>query len=52
MTELSAITPNGSHVLAAGDVSLDYVLRFFERSAPGMARDASSYLQRMKGAVQ
>ena len=39
-------------VLAAGDVSLDYVLRFFERSAPGMARDASSYLQRMKGAVR
>ena len=39
-------------VLAAGDVSLDYALRFFERSAPGMARDASSYLQRMKGAVR
>ena len=39
-------------VLAAGDVSLDYVLRFFERSAPGMAPDASSYLQRMKGAVR
>ena len=36
-------------VRAAGDVSLDYALRFFERSAPGMARDASSYLQRMKG---
>jgi hypothetical protein len=28
------------------------VLRFFERSAPGMARDASPYLQRMKGAVR
>jgi conjugal transfer pilus assembly protein TrbC len=36
-------------VLAAGDVSLDYALRFFERSAPAMARDASSLLQRMKG---
>ena len=34
------------------EVSQDYVLRFFERSAPGMARDASSYLQRMKGAVR
>lgn len=39
-------------VLAAGDVSLDYALRFFERSAPGMARDASIYLQRMKGAAR
>ena len=37
-------------VLAAGDVSLDYALSFFERSAPAMARDASSFLQRMKGA--
>lgn len=37
-------------VMAAGDVSLDYALRFFERSAPTMARDASSLLQRMKGA--
>ena len=39
-------------LLAAGDVSLDYALRFFERSAPGMARDASIYLQRMKGAAR
>lgn len=39
-------------VLAAGDVSLDYALRFFERSAPGMARDASVYLQRMRGAAR
>jgi len=37
-------------VLAAGDVSLDYALRFFERSAPVMARDASAVLQRMQGA--
>lgn len=36
-------------VMAAGDVSLDYALSFFERSAPAMARDASSLLQRMKG---
>ena len=37
-------------VMAAGDVSLDYALSFFERSAPAMARDASSFLQRMKEA--
>ena len=37
-------------VMTAGDVSLDYALSFFERSAPAMARDASSFLQRMKGA--
>ena len=37
-------------VMAAGDVSLDYVLRFFERSAPAMARDASALLKQMKGA--
>lgn len=37
-------------VMAAGDVSLDYALSFFERSAPPMARDASSFLRRMKGA--
>jgi conjugal transfer pilus assembly protein TrbC len=38
------------YVLAAGDVSLDYALQFFERSAPAMARDAAAYLQRMQGA--
>jgi conjugal transfer pilus assembly protein TrbC len=38
--------------LAAGDVSLDYALRFFERSTPTLARDASSFLRRMKGATQ
>ena len=37
-------------VMAAGDVSLDYALSFFERSAPAMARDASSFLRRMKEA--
>ncbi len=36
--------------LATGDVSLDYALRFFERSAPDIARDASPFLRRMKGA--
>jgi conjugal transfer pilus assembly protein TrbC len=39
-------------VLAAGDVSLDYALKFFERSAPAMARDASAYLRRMKEAAR
>lgn len=41
---------NDQFVMAAGDVSLDYALSFFERSAPAMARDASSFLRRMKGA--
>jgi conjugal transfer pilus assembly protein TrbC len=37
--------------MAAGDVSLDYALKFFERSMPAIARDASSFLRRMKGAA-
>jgi len=37
--------------LAAGDVSLDYALQFFQRSTPAIARDASSFLRRMKGAT-
>ena len=41
---------NDQFVMAAGDVSLDYALSFFERSAPALARDASSFLRRMKGA--
>ena len=36
--------------LAAGDVSLDYALERFQRSAPRLARDASAFLKRMKGA--
>ena len=39
-------------VLAAGDVSLDYALKFIERSAPAMAGDASAYLKRMKGTAR
>ena len=39
-------------VLAAGDVSLDYALKFFERSAPATAGDASAYLKRMKGTAR
>ena len=37
------------YLLAAGDVSLDYALAFFQRSAPRMARDAAIFLQRLKG---
>ncbi len=37
------------YVLAAGDVSVEYALRFFERNAPHMAADASAVLQRMEG---
>ena len=36
--------------LAAGDVSLDYALERFQRSAPRLARDASGFLKQMKGA--
>ena len=36
------------YVRAAGDVSLDYALRFFQRSAPRMARDAATFLQRLQ----
>ena len=36
--------------LAAGDVSLDYALEHFQRSAPRLARDAGAFLKRMKGA--
>ena len=37
------------YVRAAGDVSLDYALRFFQRSAPRMAGDAATFLQRLQG---
>ena len=36
--------------LAAGDVSLDYALEHFQRSAPRLAREAGAFLKRMKGA--
>ena len=35
--------------LTAGDVSLDYGLEQFQRSAPRLAREASGFLKRMKG---
>ncbi len=38
-----------SYALAAGDVSLDYALRFIQRSAPKFSRDANLFLTRMKG---
>jgi conjugal transfer pilus assembly protein TrbC len=35
------------HVAAAGDVSLDYVLDHFQRSAPAFARDAGRFQARL-----
>ncbi len=40
--------PGDGFVMAAGDVSLDYALAFFRRSAPAFARDAESVLKRLK----
>ena len=38
------------YVMAAGDVSLDYALGFFKRSAPpAFAKDATGLLKRLKG---
>lgn len=41
--------PGDGFVTASGDVSLDYALSFFQRSAPGFAKDASGFLKRLKG---
>jgi conjugal transfer pilus assembly protein TrbC len=41
--------PASSFVATAGDVSIDYALEFIKRSSPAFARDASSFLARMKG---
>lgn len=35
------------HVMAAGDVSLDYALARFQRSAPSFAKDAGRFLARL-----
>lgn len=35
------------HVLAAGDVSLDYALAHFQRTTPAFAKDASRFLARL-----
>jgi conjugal transfer pilus assembly protein TrbC len=35
------------HVMAAGDVSLAYVLAHFQRAAPAFAKDAGRFLDRL-----
>lgn len=35
------------HVMAAGDVSLDYALAHFQRTTPAFAKDASRFLARL-----
>jgi conjugal transfer pilus assembly protein TrbC len=41
---------NDQFALAAGDVSLDYALEHIQRASPRLAKDASGFLKRMKGA--
>lgn len=41
--------PGDGFVTAAGDVSLDYTLAFFQRSAPRFTKDAAGFLKRLKG---
>lgn len=41
--------PSDGFVMAAGDVSLDYVLAFFQRSAPAFAKEAGAFQKRLKG---
>jgi conjugal transfer pilus assembly protein TrbC len=36
------------YVVAAGDVSLDYALAHFQRSAPAFAKDAGRFLARLR----
>jgi len=38
-----------SFALVAGDVSLDYALEFFRRSAPAFRREATGLLSKLKG---
>ena len=40
--------PGDGFVMAAGDVSLDYALALFRRSAPAFSRDANVFLARLK----
>ena len=35
--------------LAAGDVSIDYALRFIQKTAPKFSREAQAFLAKMKG---
>lgn len=41
--------PTASYVSTAGDVSLDYALEFFKRSAPHFSQEAQTFLSKMKG---
>ncbi len=41
--------PGDGFVTAAGDVSLDYALALFQRSAPRFSKDADDFLKRLKG---
>lgn len=45
----AACNPPEGFVKAAGDVSLDYALEFFQRSAPAFGRDAGLFLKRLRG---
>jgi len=38
---------SNDHVIATGDVSLDYALAHFQRSAPAFAKDAGRFLARL-----
>ncbi len=40
-------TRSDEHVMATGDVSLDYALAHFQRSAPTFAKDADRFLTRL-----
>lgn len=41
--------PGDGFAAASGDVSLDYALAFFQRSAPRFSKDAAGFLKRLKG---
>lgn len=40
---------SSSYALTAGDVTVDYALRFIQRSAPRFSREADTYLSKLKG---
>ena len=40
---------SSNYVSAVGDVSIDYALEFFKRSAPSFSRDAGAILSKLKG---
>ena len=41
--------PTASYVSVAGDVSLDYALEFFKRSAPSFNQEAGAFLSKIRG---